>query len=62
MLRARPLSPRGFDSGNMLVAAELVIDGAVEAVVEAMLADPRVAYIHVHLAKPGCYAARIDRA
>ncbi len=62
MLCARPLSLRGFDAGDMLVAAELVTDGAVAAAVEAMLADRRVAYIHVHLAKPGCYAARIDRA
>jgi hypothetical protein len=27
-----------------------------------MLADPHVAYLHAHYAKPGCYAARIDRA
>jgi len=26
------------------------------------LADPRAAYLHVHFAAPGCYAARIDRA
>lgn len=62
MLRARPLSLRGFDAGDMLVAAELVIGEAVEAAVEIMLADANVAYIHAHLAKPGCYAARIDRA
>lgn len=62
MLRARPLSLRGFDAGDMLVAAELITDGAVEAAVKAMLADANVVYIHAHLAKPGCYAARIDRA
>jgi len=62
MLRARPLSLRGFDAGDMLVVAELVIGEAVEAAVEEMLADASVACIHAHLAKPGCYAARIDRA
>jgi Protein of unknown function (DUF1203) len=26
-----------------------------------MLADEAVGYLHVHLAKPGCFACRIDR-
>ena len=62
MFRARPLSLRGFDAGDMLVAAELVTDGAVAAAVEAMLGDSQVAYLHAHLARHGCFAARIDRA
>jgi hypothetical protein len=32
-----------------------------QPVIERMLADPGVAYLHAHYAKPGCYAARIDR-
>jgi len=27
-----------------------------------LLGDPRADYLHVHYARPGCYAARIDRA
>jgi hypothetical protein len=31
-------------------------------VIEKLLANPRAAYLHVHFAAPGCYAARIERA
>jgi len=31
-------------------------------VIARLLGDPRADYLHVHYAKPGCYAARIDRA
>lgn len=30
--------------------------------IEAFFADPSVAYLHVHNAKRGCFAARVDRA
>ncbi len=33
----------------------------VEAAIERMLRAPDVAYLHAHFAKPGCFAARIDR-
>jgi hypothetical protein len=29
--------------------------------VERLFANPRSAYIHVHYARRGCYAARVDR-
>jgi hypothetical protein len=61
-LRRRLLSLRGFDAAGMLRDAD-VVEGAVAApVIARMLADPNVAYLHAHYAKPGCYAARIDRA
>jgi hypothetical protein len=60
-LRDRTLSMRAFDdSGNMRDAA--LVDGSeVEPVIERMFGDPIIAYIHVHNAARGCYAARIDR-
>lgn len=61
-LRLRMLSARAFDGSGMLVAADLVDGTQLEGVIERLLADPRAAYLHVHYAKPGCYAARIDRA
>ena len=40
-----------------------VVDGRqIEAVIERFFADPKVAYIHAHNAKRGCYSGRIDRA
>lgn len=60
-LRRRLLSLRGFDAAGMLRDAEVVEGAAAVPVIERMLADPDVAYLHAHYAKPGCYAARIDR-
>ena len=28
----------------------------------SLFADDSVAYLHIHMARPGCYAARVDRA
>ena len=61
-LRRRMLSVRAYDATHRMVDADVVAGAALEPVVERMLADARVAYLHAHYAKPGCYAARIDRA
>ncbi|TCS14081.1 DUF1203 domain-containing protein [Caulobacter sp. BK020] len=61
-LRRRLLSLRGFDAAGMLRDADVVEGAAAGPVIERMLTDPGVAYLHAHYAKPGCYAARIDRA
>jgi hypothetical protein len=61
-LRSRVLSLRAFDARGMLVGAELAEGDALEPVARALLADSRVAYLHAHFARPGCYAARIERA
>jgi hypothetical protein len=61
-LRARTLAVRGFDAGGMMTGWELVEGGKLEEAIEKLLADPRAAYLHVHFAAPGCYAARIERA
>ena len=60
-LRLRLLSVRAFDERAMLVGADVVDGREVEGVIERLLADPRVAFLHLHNAKPGCYAARVDR-
>ncbi|MBV8447109.1 MAG: DUF1203 domain-containing protein [Hyphomicrobiales bacterium] len=61
-LRARLLSVRAFDEAGMMIDAEVVDGGEVEPVIERMLANSSTAYLHLHNAKPGCYAARVDRA
>ncbi|CAN5450777.1 DUF1203 domain-containing protein [soil metagenome] len=61
-LRRRLLSLRGFDAAGMLRDADVVEGVAAGPMIERMLADPGVAYLHAHYARPGCYAARIDRA
>jgi hypothetical protein len=61
-LRLRTLAVRAFDSNAMLMGWELVDGHDLEAAIERLFADSRAAYLHVHFAAPGCYAARVDRA
>lgn len=61
-LAARPyISLRAFDAAGMMTAAELAPGVMLAPVIEKMLADPQVAYLHAHNAGRGCFAARIDR-
>jgi hypothetical protein len=62
VMRVRLLSLRGYDEAGMMVDADVVDGGQVEALIERLFADPRVAYIHAHNARRGCYSGRIDRA
>jgi uncharacterized protein DUF1203 len=61
-LRTRLLSVRAFDADGMMTGADVVDGHALEAAITELFADPGAAYLHVHFAKPGCYAARIERA
>lgn len=61
-LRRRVLSLRGFDADGMLRKAELIDGEQLEAGIATALAELTVTYIHAHFAKPGCYAALIERA
>jgi hypothetical protein len=61
-MRGRVISLRAFDAEGMLIDADLADGTVLEPLIARMLADPRAAYLHAHYAKPGCYAARIDRA
>ncbi|MBL8359270.1 MAG: DUF1203 domain-containing protein [Rubrivivax sp.] len=62
VLRRRMLSLRGFDAAGMMVDADIVDGAEVEPLIERLLAQPAIAYVHAHYAKRGCYAARIERA
>ncbi|MCW4461694.1 DUF1203 domain-containing protein [Sphingomonas sp. BT-65] len=60
-LRSRLLSVRAFDADDMMIDAEVLEGAGLEAEITRMLADPRAAYLHVHNARRGCFAARVDR-
>lgn len=62
LLRIRLLSVRSFDQAGMMLDGEVVPGGELAPVIERMLDQGEVAYLHVHNAKRGCYAARVDRA
>jgi hypothetical protein len=62
-LRSRMLAVRAFDAKAMLLAFELeLVDGReLESAIERVFNNQAAAYLHVHYAAPGCYAARVDR-
>lgn len=62
VMHKRLLSLRGFSADGSMIDADVVEGSVAELVIERLLSDPAVAYIHAHYARPGCYAARIDRA
>ena len=61
-LRSRALSLRAFDALGMIVGADLTDGENLGPALDQLLADPAAAYVHIHFAKHGCYAARADRA
>src|SRR4051794_26147633 len=61
-LRVRTLAVRSFDKAGMMVERELVEGTDLDGAIERLFADPNAAYLHIHYAAPGCYAARVDRA
>jgi hypothetical protein len=60
-LRLRMLSVRAFDDAGMLTGADVADGAQLEMIIARLFDDARAAYLHVHYAKPGCYAARVDR-
>ncbi len=60
-LRRRMLAVRAFDAEAMMIGHELIDGRDVEQAIERQLAKPDAAYLHIHFASPGCYAARVDR-
>jgi hypothetical protein len=61
-LRGRALAARAFDKDGMMVGWELVEGDELEGSITKLLTEPRAAYLHLHFAAPGCYAARVERA
>ena len=60
-LRRRLLSARAFDAAGMMIAADVAEGTAIEPVIERLLGMPDTGFLHLHFARQGCYAARVDR-
>jgi uncharacterized protein DUF1203 len=61
-LRRRTLALRAYDADGMMVGCDLLDGADLESGIARLFADPRAAYLHVHFAAPGCYAAKVERA
>jgi len=61
-LKLRPLSVRAYDDADEMVDAEVVDGREAAALIERYLGRADVAYLHLHFARRGCFACRVDRA
>ena len=57
----RLLSVRGFDAAGMIMDAEVVEGIALEDEIARQFSNPEIRFLHLHNARRGCYAARVDR-
>lgn len=57
----RLMSVRAFNADHIMIDADAVEGTQLEPVLNRILDDPQVDYIHLHYAKPGCFAARVER-
>jgi len=62
VLRIRLLSVRSFDRAGMMIDADVLDGSDLEAAIARFFARGDAAFLHVHNAKRGCFAARVDRA
>jgi uncharacterized protein DUF1203 len=58
---SRLLSVRAYDAEGWMLGAEVAEGSLLESLIERFFADAQVAYLHVHNARRGCYACRVDR-
>ena len=58
----RLMSVRAYDADDMMIDASVTEGSRLGEELPRLLGDERVAYIHLHNAKPGCFSCRVDRA
>ena len=57
----RLVSLRAYDDAALMLAAEVVEGVAAGAHLSRLFEDDRVAYVHLHNARPGCYSCAAVR-
>ena len=61
VLQTRLISVRAFGEDHYMVNADVVEGLHLKEVITGMFRDPDVAYLHLHNARQGCFAARVTR-
>ncbi len=62
LFETRLISIRAFDGKHYMVDADVVDGSRLSESIPTILQDTRVAYLHLHNAKLGCFVARVTRA
>lgn len=61
-MRARLYSVRAYDRDGWMIDADVAPGTRIERLIGRCFDDRAVAYLHLHHAKRGCYACRVERA
>jgi hypothetical protein len=61
-MRDRLYSVRAYDGSSWMVDAEVGPGSGLEILFDRFFADPDVRFLHLHHARRGCFACRVDRA
>ena len=61
VLRTRLLSIRSYDENHLMAEADVIDGRELESFLAETLEREHVNYVHVHFARPGCYACRVER-
>ena len=59
--RKRLYSARAYGADGWMHDAEVAEGIELEGLIERLFANPDVAYLHLHHARRGCFACRVDR-
>lgn len=62
VLARRLLSVRGYDAEKMMIDADVIDGGDLAAHLDRLFARDDIAFVHLHYARPGCFAAAVTRA
>lgn len=62
VIQSRLISLRFFDQDHMMIDADVVQGASVAKEIAQAFKKDEIAYVHIHNAKPGCFAASAHRA
>ncbi|HEX5031267.1 MAG TPA: DUF1203 domain-containing protein [Candidatus Eisenbacteria bacterium] len=62
MQERRLSSVRGYDGAGLMQECDVVAGTDLDATIRRFFGNPEVQTIHVHNARPGCFAFRVERA
>jgi hypothetical protein len=56
------MAVRAYDGAGDLVACELAEGPELDAAIARLFEDSRAAAVHLHFARAGCFACRLERS
>jgi len=61
LFQHRLMGLRAYDHDQMMIACDVMAGTLLGPAISMLLDNPRIDCVHIHNAKPGCYAARAVR-